>query len=138
MAKPTQKAVELGELIRRSEAARLSIGRAHQLLKHRLDAPSRIKESLKAQPAKWIGGSIVAGFVGSFLFKSRKKKMRDEVKATGKGRNSLLRLLGLNLLVKILKPAAKIYATKLLKDYVAQHVARGGFERNLGVDRPPY
>ena len=76
----------------------------------------------------------MVGFVGSFLFKSRKRK-RDEVKTLKKTKSSLPKLL--RILVVLSKPAVKIYATKLLKDYVANYLARGGMNKPPGIERAP-
>ena len=127
MAKQTQKAIELQDLVRKSEAARLEIGRARQALKRKLDVPSRIKESLKAQPTKWIGGSILVGFVASVLFRPREKKVRRERKSLKKRKSSLPRLL--RLFITLSQPAVKIYATKLLKDYLENQLTRGRGKR---------
>ena len=136
MAKSTQKSIKLGQLIRSSEASRLQLGLAHARLKHRLDVSARIKESMKAEPVKWLGGSAVAGFFGSFLFKSKKKKISEQAKTVKKERNFLLGMFGL--VITLVKPAAKIYATKLLKDYFKNQLSRGVSQRSVGGNRPLY
>jgi hypothetical protein len=118
MAKPTQKSLELAELIRRSEAARIQIGHAHLQFKKKLDIPLRIKNSLKFSPLKWLGGSVAAGFVGSLLFRSKRKPKHEPEK---KHRGWFIGLL--MMLFALAKPTLKIYATKLLKDYLQNQLS---------------
>jgi len=135
MAKSTQETIELGRLIRRSEAARLQIGLAHTRLKRKLDLPSRLKNSVKSEPAKWLGGSVVAGFVASFLFKL-KKGTAD--RKTGKGIKRGFSLGLLRFVLKLAKPAAKIYASKLIKDYLGSQLRKGISERSTAEERARY
>lgn len=136
MAKSTQKSIELGELIRRSEVARLQLGQAHRQLKRKLDIPSRIQESLKSNPTKWLGGSLVTGFMGSFLFKSKSKKPKQADASLRKERGLVLGLLVM--LFTLVKPAAKIYATKLLKDYLQKQLSRRTRGKWLDRSVSPY
>ena len=122
MVKSTQQQAEIAELIRRSETARLQLSDAHAALKDKLNVPARLKESLKAEPKKWMGGSLVAGLLFSRMFRSRKPQ-QEKVQQVRKQRNILLGALAL--LVSLAKPAAKIYATNLLREY---------FQRKLGRD----
>lgn len=134
MAKPTQKSLELAELIRRSEAARIQIGHAHLQLKKKLDIPLRIRDSLKSSPWKWLGGSLGVGFLGSFMFRSKRPEIRYEPEK--KHRGWFIGLL--MMLFALAKPTLKIYATKLVKDYLQNQLnARSG--RAFGNDgRNPY
>ena len=126
MAKPTQQKTEIAELIRRSEASRLRLSDAHSALKDRMNAPARLKESLKAEPVKWLGGSLVAGFVASRLFRPGRRRA-EKVPMVKKQRNFLLGTLALA--TTLAKPAAKIYATKLLKDYLKRYLENGSARR---------
>ncbi|WP_411826586.1 hypothetical protein [Luteolibacter sp. AS25] len=125
MAKSIKTTVEISELIAQGKAARLQLGKSHAELKHKLDFPNRLRESVKAEPTKWIGGSAAAGLVGSFLFRRKKKpqELVRRVRKVKKQRNLLLATLGLGFTV--VKPVAKIYATKLLKDYFKNQITRG-------------
>lgn len=124
MAKSTQKTIEIAELIRQSEASRAVLAKAHANYKHKLDVPSRLRESLKKEPMKWVGGSLVIGFVASLFFKSRRKQPEKvAVKNAKKDRNFFLGLLTLGL--ALAKPAAKVYATKLVKDYLSEKLGSG-------------
>jgi hypothetical protein len=129
MAKPTQKSPELEALIKRSEAARFQIGQEYLQLKQKLDVPLRIRDSLKSNPLKWLGGSMGAGFLGSFLFRSKRGKATDKVEKKHRGWFVKLLLM----LFPLVKPTIKIYATKLLKDYVQGQIKRraiGKFEKD--------
>ena len=134
MAQQTEKQMTLQELTQRSEAARLRLTESHARLKHKLDLPARAKESVMEKPMKWLGGSLATGFMGSFLF--RRKKTPEKVKELKRQRGFLLGALSLALAMG--KPLAKVYATKLLKDYLAGRIASGQWGRFANVGKPPY
>ena len=134
MADPTEKSKRLAELVKRSEASRLALSDAHAGLMHALDLPSRLKASMSGSPAKWLGGSLAAGLVASLLFRSRKKNAPSRLAATvKKERGSLL-----SLAFSLSKPVLKIYATKLLKDYLARRLMAGEQGRPSATRTPPY
>jgi hypothetical protein len=135
MAKPTQQETEIAELIRRSEASRLRLSDAHAALKDRMDVSARLKESLKTEPAKWLGGSLVAGFVASRLFRPRRKSA-ENIPRVKKQRNFLFGTLALA--TTLAKPAAKIYATKLVKDYLKKHLENASARRPVSGGSPRY
>ncbi len=128
MAKSTQQKAELERLIRISEASRLRLSDAHSAFKNRLNAPARLAGSLKAEPSKWIGGSLVAGFLASRLFGS-KKKPSGRVKEVKKQRNFLFGTLALA--AAVAKPVARIYATNLVKDYLGKRFHSGIAARHM-------
>lgn len=123
MARSTQETIELGRLIRRSEAARLQIGLARTKLKRKLDLPSRIGHSVKSEPMKWLGGSATVGFLGSFFLGSRRKRADRKLERRARKGPFPIRLL--QMLVRLGKPAAKIYATKVIKDYLEARLKTG-------------
>jgi hypothetical protein len=135
MAQSTEKSKQLGELVRQAEASRLRLSETHARIRKALDLPSRIKASVADGPAKWLGGSLVAGIATSFLFRSRKKKVSARVKAVKKERNFLLG--SLTLLFALSKPVAKIYASKLLKDYLTRRFVSGAHGRAGSLHVPP-
>ena len=101
---------------------------------HALDLPSRLKASMSGSPAKWLGGSLAAGLVASLLFRSRRKNAPSRLAATvKKERGSLL-----SLAFSLSKPVLKIYATKLLKDYLARRLMAGEQGRPSAMRTPPY
>ena len=133
MADPTEKSKRLAELVKRSEASRLALSDAHAGLMHALDLPSRLKASMSGSPAKWLGGSLAAGLVASLLFRSRKKNPPSRLATVKKERGSLL-----SLAFSLSKPVLKIYATKLLKDYLARRLMAGEQGRPSAMRTPPY
>jgi hypothetical protein len=133
MADPTEKSKRLVELVKRSEASRLVLSDAHAGLMHALDLPSRLKASMSGSPAKWLGGSLAAGLVASLLFRSRKNNAPSRLATVKKERGSLL-----SLAFSLSKPVLKIYATKLLKDYLARRLMAGEQDRPSATHTPPY
>ncbi|MFM2197827.1 MAG: hypothetical protein RLZZ505_1259 [Verrucomicrobiota bacterium] len=127
MAYPTEKSKRLADLVKQGENSRLVLSDAHARLRHTLDVPSRIKSSITGAPAKWLGGSLVAGLAASLLFRSGKKKTPAQIVTVKKERGFLLGLLALAF--TLVKPAAKIYATKLLKDYLSRRFMDGAAAR---------
>jgi hypothetical protein len=127
MAYQSEKSKQLAELVKQGEASRLILTGAHARLRHTLETPSRIKSSITGAPAKWLGGSLVVGFATSLLFRSGKKKAPAQVIRVKKERGFVLGLL--TLAFTLVKPAAKIYATKLLKDYLSRRFNDGSATR---------
>ncbi|MEP2775728.1 MAG: hypothetical protein ABJQ29_04620 [Luteolibacter sp.] len=129
MAKQIQAKPDLGELIRRSEAARASLSQSGAELKQKFNLAGRAKDAVKKDPAKAIGGSLVAGFVlKKLLFRKKKPSLRkahqaEKITHLKKERGFLLGLLAL--LATLAKPAVKMYATKLLKDYLQRRFLVG-------------
>jgi hypothetical protein len=109
---------------------------AHARLRHRLDLPSRLKSAVTGAPTRWIGGALVAGFTASLLLRAGKKKVPAKAAAIRKERGFLLGSLAL--LFTLFKPAVKIYATKLLKDYLTRRFQGGAESRPGAVRTPPY
>lgn len=125
MVKPTQKSLELAELVRRSELARSQITQVQQKLRQKLDVPLRIRDSLKSSPLKWLGGSLGVGFVSSLLFRSKRRLSKREQEPEKKHRGLFLGFL--MMLFALIKPTLKVYATGLLKDYLQNQLrARSG------------
>jgi len=69
------------QLLNRSQAARERLSLDIADFKHRIDVPSRIRQSLTANPAGWIGGGLVAGLLASLSF--RRPKPAPEKKKSG-------------------------------------------------------
>lgn len=135
MAQQIEKQMTLEELASRSEAARLRLTESHARLKHKLDLPSRARESVMERPAKWLGGSLAVGFMGSFLFR-KKKPAPTRVKELKRQRGFLLGLL--SLAVAMGKPLAKVYATKLVRDYLTGRIVAGARARFANAGKLRY
>lgn len=140
MASIRKAGVDIQKLIERSEAARGILAEARVELRHKFDFGSRIKEALTSQPAKLIGGSVLAAILLKKIFS--KKSTRSE---PGKSRRiSHLKkergvLLGvLTMLVALAKPAVKMYASKLLKDYLGRRFDGGSGRRPVQGSIPRY
>lgn len=123
-------------MVRRGAESRLILTGAHTRLRHSLDLPSRIKAAIIGAPTKWLGGALIAGFGASFLFRPRKRKTSAKVAAVKKERGFLLGLLVL--VFNLSKPAVKIYATKLLKDYLSRRLMTGAEGSPRAMRTPPY
>jgi len=136
MAHSTEKSKRLAELVKQGETSRLALSGAHARLRQTLDMPSRIKSSITSAPAKWLGGSLVAGFATSLLFRSGKKQAPAQIVSAKKERGFVPGLLAL--LFTLSKPAVKIYATKLLKDYLSRRLIEGSHGRPAAMRMPPY
>lgn len=109
---------------------------AHTRLRHTLDFPSRIKATITGAPGKWLGGAVIAGFGASLLFRPEKKKPSAKVAAVKKERGFVVGMLALAF--TLAKPAVKIYATKLLKDYLSSRLMTGAGGSPRTMRTPPY
>lgn len=122
MAKQNTAKPDIAELIRRSDEARTALSQTGAALKQQLNLTSRAKEVVKKEPAKAIGGTLVAGFLlKKLLFRKKKPKAKNSSRTgpiTLRKKPRSLPLSALALLGTVAKPAVKIYATKLLKDYL--------------------
>jgi hypothetical protein len=134
MAKPTQKSLELARLIRRGEAARFQLGVAHLELRRKLDIPLRIRDFLRSSPLKWLGGSLGVGFVGSLIFRSKRRQPKQENEKKHRGWFAGLLLM----LFTLAKPTLKIYATKFLKDYLQDQLRGRSSDRFKNHEPNPY
>ncbi len=123
-------------LVRQGEASRQMLSGAHERLRNTFDLPSRIKSSMTSAPAKWLAGSLIAGFAASLFFRPGKKKVSAQVATVKKERGFLLGLLALVLTLS--KPAVKIYGTKLLKNYLSRRFLDSSHGRPGAMRTPPY
>ncbi|BCU79109.1 hypothetical protein llg_38240 [Luteolibacter sp. LG18] len=108
---------EIEALLRRSETARRRLAYDLAALKHRVDVPARMKESLQTNPTGWIGGSLVTGLLASFALR-RKKPKRVEEKVRRAGLTGLLLTAG----GALIKPALKSLATNYLQRTLASRL----------------
>ena len=128
MAKKSEKP-ELAELIRRSEAARESLSRSGARFKHKLSFAGKATSAVTSEPTKAIGGSILAGIILKMLLFRKKKSspkksgLENKVSHLKKERGLLLSLIAL--IGMAAKPAAKMYATKLIRDYLRNRFSSG-------------
>lgn len=75
MASPTQGTTEA--LSARLDASRAALGRDLTALRHRLDVPARVKDSILSKPLLWFGGSLAAGLAASLLLRRPRPVIRE-------------------------------------------------------------
>ena len=97
-------------LISRLAASRSTLGHDLSILRHRLDVPARVKESVMSKPVAWFGGSLGVGLVASLLLKGRKSKPKPEKVV----RRSLWSL-ALGGVFTLARPALQAWATNELR-----------------------
>ncbi len=101
-------------LIARLEASRSVLSVEAARMRHRLDVPARVKESILARPLSWFGGSLGAGFVASLLFRGRRRRDR---KGREKPRRGLLGLLAGGAFT-LAQPLIREWALQALKNRI--------------------
>ncbi|RYD23815.1 MAG: hypothetical protein EOP88_02650 [Verrucomicrobiaceae bacterium] len=107
---------EIRRLIALGEAARSSLSHEAAVLKHRLDVPARLKDSLKSHPTGWLFGSVASGLAASLLFRRRPVRQEKEKKS----KSLPLALLGLTLTA--VRPFAKVWLTDQVKNYLSRQL----------------
>lgn len=128
MAISIEKQQELSRLIQQAAQARTQISSTCAQLHEKLDFISRARTSVSEEPMKWVGGSAAVGLATSFLFRPKKKQKEMAILAAIPPIRGLIWKL-LVLFTKLIKPAAKIYVTKLFKDYVQGELQRSATGR---------
>jgi hypothetical protein len=116
MDRKISKNQELQRLISLSAAARSCLGIEAATLRHRLDVPTRVRNSLKQNPTGWLLGSLGSGLAASLVF--RRKPALTEAKS----RSLPSALLGLTLTA--VQPLAKVWLTDKLKNYLNHSLQR--------------
>jgi hypothetical protein len=107
-------------LLRRSETARRRLAYDIGELKHRVDVPARLKESLQMNPSRWLGGSLVAGLVSSFMLRRRKPRAAPlEKKVQRAGLTGLALTAGGALVRPMLTSLVKGYLQRTLASRLA-------------------
>ncbi|MBC8127423.1 MAG: hypothetical protein H8M99_09825 [Gloeobacteraceae cyanobacterium ES-bin-144] len=101
---------EIAHLLQISEEARACLDFEMTELKRRLDVPSRVRDSLKANPKAWLLGSAATGLIGSMIFQ---RKPSPEKKRRG--------IAGLlfGLTLTAVRPMAKVWLANQLKQWVS-------------------
>jgi len=136
MAQSSATSKRLAELVKNSEASRLVLFDIHAGLMHAVELPARLKSAMFSSPVKWLGGSMLAGLVASLLFRSGKMNATSRLTTAKKEHGIMLGLL--SLAFSLSKPALKVYATKLLKDYLARRLTAGQRSNHANTRTPPY
>lgn len=101
---------EIERLIELSEISRRFLENEATHLRQKLDLPSRLRDSLREHPSKWLAGSLVSGLAASFLFRSRPApiKKRRGIPAT---------VVGLTLTAA--RPLLKVWLANQVKQVVS-------------------
>jgi hypothetical protein len=104
---------EILRIVERSAAARDVLRMEIVKLKHQLDVPGRVRDSLQQKPNSWLLGSAAAGLAAGFLFpRFRRTPRPTPAKSTSS------RLLGLAWSATL--PFAKVWLTNQLRSWLAQ------------------
>lgn len=125
MAAKIKKLREIERLKEEAKAARVGITASKDRLTNQFAVVERMKDALTSKPAIVVAGSLVGGFLLKRILPSGARRVRkkssaqkvDRIQSLKKERGFLVGLIGL--LIALAKPAAKLYATKLVKDYFA-------------------
>lgn len=105
---------EIQALISRSRAARETLGNAAEDLRARLDAPARMRQSIREHPSQWLAGATATGLITSrLLFRRRPKAVRV------KKPHSILFFV-LRMISNAAMPAAKIWLLAQIKNYLSR------------------
>lgn len=101
---------EIRRLIELSEHSRRCLESEVSALKHKLDVPSRVRDSLRQNPVGWLAGSLASGLAASLLLR---RKPAVETKRKGIPAT----LLGLTLTAA--RPLAKVWLASQVKQWAA-------------------
>ncbi|MGC4015926.1 MAG: hypothetical protein QM755_15585 [Luteolibacter sp.] len=112
---------EIEALLKRSETARRRLAYDISMLKHRVDVPARVKESLQNNPTGWLGGSLVTGLLASLALRRRKPKKTAEEKVRKAGLAGLMLTAG----GALVRPVVKSLVTGYLQKTLANRVGHG-------------
>lgn len=129
MDRKLSKDEELQRLTRIAAAARSHLSGEAIALKARLDVPARIRGSLKSHPTGWLVGSLVSGLAASLLFR------RGSPREPKKHRSFPIAILGL--ILTMVRPFAKVWATDLLKGYLLGEPFKKPFDFPINRTRTP-
>jgi len=113
MARNTHQKADIQALIHQAALSRSLVSTEVASLRKKLDFPHRIGASLKANPSKWLVGSMASGLLTSTLFRRKSKKEA----LPKKHRGFLLTMAGLG--VSALQPFARIWLTNQVKHYLS-------------------
>lgn len=112
MAQPPARHAEA--LIARIEASRATLTTEAHRLRHRLDVPARLKDSVLSKPLAWFGGSLGAGLAASLLFRGRRRRER---RVAPVAKRSLLAVLAGGLFT-LIRPLLQEWALGALKNRI--------------------
>lgn len=106
---------EIQRLIRMAEMSRAAMGSEICHLKHKLNVPARLCDSLKHHPTAWLFGSAASGFAARLLFRRRSPAAKPRRGLAGA-------LLGLTLTAS--RPLAKAWLANQLSKWAGKTTVR--------------
>jgi len=107
---------EIQALIARSHAARQQLGSAAADLRAKLDAPARVRESMRSHPTRWLAGATATGLIATRLL-----LRRPRAKSAKKPRSILFFLI--KIATNAAMPAMKIWLLAQIKAYLSRRVS---------------
>lgn len=116
-AKPPKP--EIQALIARSSVAREQLGTTAVNLRAKLDAPARLRDSMRHHPTRWLAGATATGLIASRMLLRRPSPSRSK-----KSRSILFFLL--KMASNAAMPAIKIWLLAQIKAYLSRRAA--GFQ----------
>ena len=122
MAKPTKNEQELKEAIAQAEKARVRLTSTGSKVSNKLNVVGQAKGDVKKDPITWVGGSALIGLIASYILKPKKKRIKapahaNRLAAPPRSAGGFIWKM-LVMIVRLAKPAAKIYLGKVAKDYI--------------------
>jgi len=107
---------EIQALISRSQSARENLGNAAERLQSALNAPARMRDSMRSHPGRWLAGATASGLVASRLFLRRRKPAKII-------RKKSIAVSLLMLAVNAAMPVVKIWLLAQIKAYLSRRIA---------------
>jgi soluble lytic murein transglycosylase-like protein len=109
---------EIRELIARGEAARARLTSTVLAVRAKLDAPARVRQSLRAHPTAWLAGAVATGLVTSRLIFRRRPR-----KSMLSNKSSSIPVFLLKLAFNAVSPALKIWLLAQAKSWLNRRVS---------------
>jgi len=104
---------EIQALISRSRAARENLGIVADDLRAKLDAPARVRESMRSHPTRWLAGATATGLITSRLLFRRPRASRVK-----KSKSFLFFIF--QMISNAAMPAVKIWLLAQIKAYLTR------------------
>lgn len=119
---PRDRAALRSEIARSRDRVRRELG----ALRYELDFPRKVKDSIRAQPAVWVGAVILGGMLVAALVTRKKRTVHVDRKGeTLKEEAKLLQagaLIGaLRFVVPLLRPFVVKFVAGKVRDYARRH-----------------
>ena len=116
----TEQRRELEALTARIAASRVAVAGELATLRHRLNVPARVKESVLSKPLAWLGGSLGAGFLASIVLKRRRRHRHSRAEKAEKSAKKAWWTVLLGGAVTLARPALQSWALREFQSRFAQ------------------